>query len=122
MSSFAEYVEAWKERDRLLEEKVSLLRENLMRTLPDLSRALRALGAEEVIIFGSLVEGDFRYGSDIDIAVKDLTESKYLDAIIAVEKILAPLDINFDLVLYERAYPWIRKKIDQVFHIPHIVR
>ena len=37
-------------------------------------RALRSAGAERVVLFGSLADGRFRQGSDIDLAVGGLSE------------------------------------------------
>jgi predicted nucleotidyltransferase len=42
--------------------------------LPILSRALKEAGAKRVVLFGSLANGLFRQGSDIDLAVAGLTE------------------------------------------------
>jgi predicted nucleotidyltransferase len=40
----------------------------------DLARTLKGAGANRVVLFGSLVDGQFRRGSDIDLAVAGLTE------------------------------------------------
>ncbi len=113
MSKFGEYIESWKEQEKLLHEKLSLLKEDVWRKLPEVSGKLKSLGAREVIIFGSLVEEDFRSDSDIDIAVEGLPGNKYIEAIIETEKILAPVRIDFDLVLYEKVHPWIKEKIER---------
>jgi predicted nucleotidyltransferase len=42
--------------------------------LPELTRALRSAGAKRIVLFGSLADGPFRIGSDIDLAVAGLTE------------------------------------------------
>ena len=42
--------------------------------LPELARALRSAGAKRVVLFGSLADGLFRSGSDIDLAVAGLTD------------------------------------------------
>ncbi len=113
MSKFAEYLESWKQQDKALHKRLFLLKEKIWQVLPEVSAKLKFLGAKEVIVFGSVVEGDIKPDSDIDIAVKGLPEDKYIEAIIEIEKILAPVNIDFDLILYERSYPWIKEKIEQ---------
>ncbi len=113
MSAFTEYIDAWKIRDSSINEKVRLTQEKLTIKLPEISTELKSLGAKKVIVFGSIIEGNFKAGSDVDLAVQGLPEDKYIDALIAVEKILMSVGVDFDLVLYERAYPWIRVKIEK---------
>ena len=113
MSRFAEYIEGWKEKERLLETRLSSLRSKIWELLPMVAGDLKSLGAKRVIVFGSLIEGDFNIGSDIDIAIEGLPVNKYIEAVIETEKILAPANINFDLVLYERAHPWIKEKVNK---------
>ncbi|MEW6214657.1 MAG: nucleotidyltransferase domain-containing protein [Nitrospirota bacterium] len=113
MSRFGEYIEGWKEKEKLLESRLSSCRDKVWELLPVVAEKLKSLGAKKVIIFGSLIEGDFKIDSDIDIAVEGLPESKYIEAIIETEKILTTADIDFDLVLYERAYPWIKEKVNR---------
>lgn len=113
MSMFAEYIDAWKEKDTAIREKACQIQETLWRKFPDIAGRLKSLGAREVIVFGSLVEGDFRIDSDMDLAVKGLPEDKYLDALMLVEKILVSTGVDFDLVLYERAHPWIKERIEK---------
>ncbi len=113
MSRFAEYIEGWKEKEELSEKKLSSLQGKVWKLLPAAAGRLKSLGAKRVVVFGSLIEGDFRIDSDIDISVEGLPVSKYIEAVIETEKILAAADIDFDLVLYERAYPWIKQRIDR---------
>lgn len=113
MKKYAEYIDAWAEREKALERDVARKAKEIKSLLPAISKKLKSFGAQEVIIFGSFAKGDFTAGSDIDIATKKLPASQYLRAIIAVEKLLRSAQINFDLILYERAYPWVRKQIDQ---------
>lgn len=112
MSKFAEYIDTWKERDRIIREKAVCMQEAVWTKLPDVAGKLKSIGAKEVVVFGSLIKGDFSPDSDIDLAVKGLPEDKYLDAIILVEKALVSTGVDFDLVLYERAHPWIKENID----------
>lgn len=113
MSKFDEYIESWKEQDKALQKRASLLQEEVWQILPKVSKKLKSLGAKEVIIFGSLVGGDFTPNSDVDIAVEGLSGDKYIDAIIETEKILRSIPVDFDLILSERVYAWIKEKIEQ---------
>jgi predicted nucleotidyltransferase len=113
MSPYAEYIEAWKSRDAAIIERTSQIQRELWEKLPMLSRLLKSLGAEDVIVFGSLTEGDFKINSDLDLAVKGLPAKKYLEAIRTIEKILSPAGVDFDLIFYENAFPWIKDKIDK---------
>jgi predicted nucleotidyltransferase len=113
MKRFEEYIEGWKEKERLLELRLSSFRDKVWGLLPVVAEKLKFLGAKRVIVFGSLIEGDFKIDSDIDIAVEGLPENKYIEAIIETEKILTTTDIDFDLVLYERAYPWIKEMVNR---------
>lgn len=113
MSKFAEYIEGWKERDKLIEARLSSLYDKVWELLPVVADRLKSLGAKKFVVFGSLIEGTFRIDSDIDIAVEGLPASKYIEAVIETEKILSTADIDFDLVLYERSYPWIKEKINK---------
>lgn len=113
MSKFAEYIEAWRAKDAAIYERVSRKQRELWEILPDVSRKLKAFGAKEVIIFGSLVEEDFKEGSDVDIATKGLPGDRYIDALIMIEKMLITTGVDFDLVIYERAHPWIKERIEK---------
>jgi predicted nucleotidyltransferase len=113
MSKYAEYIEGWKERERFLEIKLFSLQDEVWKLLPAITKRLKSLGAKKVIIFGSLIEGSFKLNSDIDIAVEGIPASKYIEAVIETEKILAPVYVDFDLVLYEKAHPWIKEKINK---------
>jgi len=117
MSKFDEYIESWKQQDKVLEKRTSLLREEVWQILPKVSKKLKSLGAKEVMVFGSLVGGDFRPNSDVDIAVGGLPEDKYIDAIIETEKILKSIPIAFDLILSERAYTWIKEEIEEAIRL-----
>lgn len=113
MSRFAEYIEGWKEKERLLEIRLSSLREKVWELLPAVADRLKSLGAKRVIVFGSLIEGEFNLDSDIDIAVEGLPECNFIESIIEIEKILTPAHIDFDLILYERAHPWIKDRVNK---------
>ncbi len=55
---------------------------------------LRSMGASEVFVFGSLVRGELRPNSDIDMAVSGLPPSIYFSAVSRASDILGrPVDL-----------------------------
>jgi len=55
---------------------------------------LRSMGASQVFVFGSLVKGDLRPDSDIDIAVSGLPAKVYFSAVSRASDILGrPVDL-----------------------------
>lgn len=67
-------------------------------------------GATQVILFGSLLTETFHESSDIDLAVIDLPENQYFQA---VGRLLGLGDFNFDLVEVQNARPEIAKAISK---------
>lgn len=59
----------------------------LRASVPELTACLRAHGASQVVLFGSLVEGDAHEASDIDLAVTGLPVAEYWNALAAVAAI-----------------------------------
>ncbi len=82
MKRFEEYIEGWKEKERLLELRLSSFKNKVWELIPVVAKKLKSFGARRVIVFGSLIEGDFKMDSDIDLAVEGLPENKYIEAII----------------------------------------
>jgi predicted nucleotidyltransferase len=58
---------------------------------------LRSMGASEVFIFGSLVRGELRPDSDIDIAVSGLPPEVYFSAVSRVSNVVGRLVDLLDL-------------------------
>ena len=55
---------------------------------------LRSMGASEVFVFGSLVRGELRPDSDIDMAVSGLPAKVYFSAVSRVSDLLGrPVDL-----------------------------
>lgn len=55
---------------------------------------LRSMGASDVFIFGSLVRGELRPDSDIDIAVSGLPPEVYFSAVSKVSEVVGrPVDL-----------------------------
>lgn len=65
-------------------------------------------GATEVILFGSMVEGDVHAASDVDLGVRGLSPHRYFDAVARVTQLLA---CDVDLVELETARPSLRAHI-----------
>ncbi len=58
------------------------------------AKLLRSMGASEVFIFGSLVRGELRPDSDIDIAVSGLPPEVYFSAVSKVSDVVGrPVDL-----------------------------
>ena len=67
-------------------------------------------GAKEVILYGSLVEGKkFDFASDIDLAIKGLTNNYFR----AYGYCLRMSNFNLDIKPYEDMPPNFRLKVDQ---------
>gem|GEM_PF-750105 len=70
---------------------------------------VKRYGLSKVYLFGSLACGDFKWNSDIDLAVEGLPEELLLKAYGLAEELAAPLKV--DLVLLETALPSLRECI-----------
>ncbi|MDA8308215.1 MAG: nucleotidyltransferase domain-containing protein [Deltaproteobacteria bacterium] len=93
-------------RDR---EKAEARRLLAMQKAEEACLYLCRLGAKESFIFGSLISGNFREHSDIDIAVFGLPE-KYIYRVEArIEDILSGM--QFDLVYMENAPAYLVERI-----------
>lgn len=106
---YKEFRKTWIERKRREEQEVLALQSLLMKKVKLCASEIKKLGAERVILFGSLATGRFRKGSDVDIAVEGLTVKTYFKAIGLVEDILG--DIPFDLVDLKEALPSVKEKL-----------
>ena len=67
------------------------------------------LGAKESFIFGSLLSGDFREHSDIDLAVSGLPREHIYKVESKIEEIVGGM--HFDLVYLENAPAYLVKRI-----------
>ena len=69
---------------------------------------------KQVILFGSRAKGNFKPGSDVDIALKGegLKLKDILDASIEIDELLLPY--KFDLIIYDR--------INEIALVEHIDR
>ena len=95
-------------REALREARVGERLAALRARLPEVAHALAALGAERVWVFGSVEDGSFDEGSDLDLAVSGLPPERFLVARVVVTD-LVPVEL--DLVELERAPPTLRAHI-----------
>jgi predicted nucleotidyltransferase len=113
------YVRAWRERFRLASEERSRLEKQARDKLGSLVRRLvEGYGARRVWLFGSLADGAFRRGSDIDLAVEGLPDGA------ALFRAGADLDdlgrpFRVDLVPMEDAFEPVRRKILETGELLH---
>ena len=70
---------------------------------------------KQVILFGSRAKGNFRQGSDVDIALKGegLKLKDILEASIEIDELLLPY--KFDLIIFDRI-----KEISLIEHIERV--
>jgi predicted nucleotidyltransferase len=111
MSELGSFEDAWRERfaqaGRAREE---LAREARARLEPMCARLVQRYGVRRIWLFGSLAEGAFREGSDIDLAVEGLPGGSALfRAGVELEEIACPFPV--DLVPLEEARPSLREKV-----------
>jgi len=57
------------------------MEENMMEKIRRAAEILKSLGAKDVYLFGSAATGNYRKGSDIDLAVTGLPPEKYYHAV-----------------------------------------
>lgn len=102
VSEFESYLRAWRERWQRDRERDSEAAAAARRTAERLARTLRdRYGASRVILTGSLARGEFRRGSDIDLAVEGLCPDAIFGAGAALEREAGGLEV--DLVPLESA-------------------
>ncbi len=71
-----------------------MTRDRVMQQVHEAARILRAQGAQEVYLFGSLVEGDWHSESDVDLAVEGLPSHLFFAATAkAADVVDRPLDV-----------------------------
>ncbi|MBX3273748.1 MAG: nucleotidyltransferase domain-containing protein [Sandaracinaceae bacterium] len=92
------------ERRARASERAAALRARL----PEVVSRLRAYGAREIWLFGSLARGDLHEASDVDLAVDRLSPDVYFAALAAASATLA---CDVDLVVIDEASPALREAI-----------
>jgi predicted nucleotidyltransferase len=100
MAGFEPFLEAWRER-WARQRQADAEDERAARALAERLASLlcQRFGARRVILVGSLARGEFRQGSDIDLAVEGIPDEVFFQAGAAVEA--AAGGIPVDLVPIE---------------------
>jgi predicted nucleotidyltransferase len=106
----AAYAEGWRRRVERDEATRAARAANLTGRAQAAARALGALGARRVVLFGSVAERRTHARSDIDLAVEGLDAADYFRAYAAAEDAIAP-GPTLDLVRIEEAPPRLRQAI-----------
>ena len=90
-------------------ERAAARAQHLLALLPEAARILRLrYGAARVSLFGSLVNGDIREDSDVDLAVEGLEPSGYFAAL---TDLMTLFQAPVDLVRLEEAPSALRARI-----------
>lgn len=104
MSKFEPYIRAWKERWKRQREADREAAREARSIAEGLARRLREdYGARRVVLAGSLARGDFRVGSDIDLAAEGIPVGLFFRAGADLERAAGGLHV--DLVPLESANP-----------------
>jgi predicted nucleotidyltransferase len=100
MAEFESYVRAWRERWRKDRRADAAAARRARVTAEKIARLLvRHYGTRRVTLCGSLARGDFRRGSDIDLAVEGIPDARFFAASAAAAR--AGGDFEVDLVPVE---------------------
>jgi predicted nucleotidyltransferase len=111
MKGIESYKVAWQKRFKEDEERLKRKAEQAKKTVIEMSRVLvEKFGAKRVWLFGSLIEGFFWKGSDIDLAVEGLSSEVYFAALSEIWGLL-PSAMELDLIPLEDAYESLRERI-----------
>lgn len=112
-SDYREYVEAWRKRLARREARKQARAQQLRQIARSCARRLvREFGAKRVYLFGSLLDEELVHDrSDIDLAVEGLAGKVYFKALAGVWELL-PAGVDLDLVLLERAWPGLARRVE----------
>ncbi|MBI3183704.1 MAG: nucleotidyltransferase domain-containing protein [Myxococcales bacterium] len=110
MESFDGYIRGWQERWRRQRSEEKLRALEARRTADQLAGVLaERFGASRVVLVGSLARGEFRSGSDIDLAVEGLKDDLFFKA--DAELARRAGDFGVDLIPIESATERFREAI-----------
>jgi len=102
-------IKRWRERFKEERGRERERRERARRIIPSIVVMLKRYGAERIILFGSMVEGDkFGGRSDIDIAVEGIKEEEFLRA---YADCMMEFDFEIDLKPLEKLTSLFRKMV-----------
>jgi len=112
MSEFEPYLRAWRERWRRQREADEQAAREAREIAERLARHLRDVyGVRRVVLVGSLARGDFRVGSDIDLAAEGIPDDRFFRAGADLEAAAGGLHV--DLVPLESADPAFLADLDR---------
>jgi predicted nucleotidyltransferase len=95
MGEFDSYIESWRERWRQERRADVTAAQRARTTARRVARLLvRRYGARRVILSGSLARGDFRRGSDIDLAVEGVPGERFFEASAAAARTAGEFEID----------------------------
>jgi uncharacterized protein len=107
---YESYIQGWRRRWAEEREEDERLAERARALLPVLAKHLKAYGAKRVFLFGSLAEGRFHRGSDIDLAAEGLPPGAVIyRAASELDELAAPFEVQ--LVPLEDADESLRRKV-----------
>ena len=104
MSEFEPYLRAWRERWQRQRVADAEAAREARKIAERLAEQLRTdYGVRKVVLAGSLARGDFRVGSDIDLAAEGIPGDRFFRAGAELERVAGGLRV--DLVPLESANP-----------------
>lgn len=111
MKGVESYRAAWQKRFKEDEERLKCRGKQAKKAVMEMSRVLvEKFGVKKVWLFGSLAEGLFWEGSDIDLAVEGLSSEVYFAALSEIWRLL-PGGMELDLIPLEDAYESLRERV-----------
>jgi predicted nucleotidyltransferase len=95
MGEFDSYIHAWQERWRRERRANSAAGRSARAIARRVARLLvQRYGARRVVLCGSLARGDFRRGSDIDLAVEGVPAARFFQASAAAARAAGEFEID----------------------------
>jgi hypothetical protein len=95
MGEFDSYIHAWRDRWRQERRADSATAQRARTTARKVARLLvRRYGARRVLLCGSLARGDFRGGSDIDLAVEGVPVERFFEASAAAARAAGEFEVD----------------------------
>lgn len=107
-----QYIKGWQKRKRRQKRKLKEKKQKGLEKAREVADCLyKKHNAKRVILFGSLVQGQFREHSDIDIAVDGIDDYKYFDIVSEMMDIAFPFKI--DMIPLADVKTILREKIER---------
>jgi len=111
---YSPYIKAWKKRLEEERKRMEERRRSAQSWAQRIASMLREdFGAKEVWLFGSVLwEGRFGRTSDIDLAVRGIPPSRYIEALVESER-MTGYKFQVDIVPLEDCHPVIRRRVEK---------